>query len=37
MVESTHAAEEEGKDQTFLELPAILDMYKASAAVADCT
>jgi len=35
MVEAGHASDEELKDQSFIELPAILDKYKAAALIAD--
>ena len=35
MVEAGNHSDEEVKDQSFIELPAILDKYKAAALVAD--
>ena len=37
MVEAGHASDEEVKDQSFIECPAILDKYKAAALIADGT
>jgi hypothetical protein len=37
MVEQAHASDEEIQDQSFLEVPAILDKYKAAALIADGT
>ena len=31
-----HGSDEEAQDKTFIEEPAILDKYKASALIADC-
>jgi hypothetical protein len=35
MVEAAHASDEEVQDQSFLEVPAILDKFKAAAQIAD--